>query len=336
MRVFTLLLFAIVPSLSVSADSGNEFVPQNYCWPDGALVLQTNGDYVEPYFATKALVVAQDAGLDVRQSAQAWINWALAHQRPDGRFDRYCRKPGQDWKRCGPADADDSMLALWLQLLYRVAPDSGIPAEWQESVAKARAQLAKLRNNRLEVYNVSERNHVALLMDNVEVYAALKDIAAAQSRFGDEQSADATSQAAESLAAGIHRVFWDERDHWFRPSVQKNKPAFYPDAVAQVYPWLAGLPVSEDPRAGWESWRNRFGSAWLETKYDPHPWGLVALAAVKEGDESSAVCWLSHSQSLRYSSRWNVLEEAVYQGLQHWLGRQQLADATACSKVLSR
>jgi hypothetical protein len=336
MRIFSLILLVMLPAFCVTASSGDEFVPQNYRSPDGALVLQTNGDYVEPYFATKALIVAQDAGLDVRQPAQAWIHWALAHQRPDGRFDRYCRKSGEDWRRCSPADADDSMLALWLQLLYRAAPDSGIPGEWRESVSKAWSQLAKLRNRHLAVYYVSGRNHVALLMDNVEVYSALKDIATAQSRFGDKKSADSTRHAADSLAVGIHKIFWDQRDRWFRPSMQKNKPAFYPDAVAQVYPWLAGLPLSEDSQAAWASWKSRFAAAWLETRYDPHPWGLVALAAVMEGDKSSAVCWLSHSQSLRYSSRWNVLEEAVYQGLQHRLGREQLADAAACSRVLAR
>lgn len=333
MRISTLLL-AMVSIFSVAAQSGDEFIPQNYQAADGALVLQTNGDYVEPYFATKALIVAQDGGLDIRQAASAWIQWALAHQRSDGRFDRFCRKPGENWKSCRAADADDSMLALWLQLLYRLAPDSGIPAEWLKSVSKARAKLKKLRNDHLEVYHVSEKNHVALLMDNVEVYSALKDIAAALARFGDKAGAEATSHDAESLAAGIHKVFWDKREHWFRPSEQKNRPAFYPDAVAQVYPWLADLAAQEDFRAAWQSWKSRFALAWLENKYDPHPWGLVALAAAKEGDDSSAVCWLAHSQSLRYSARWNVLEEAVYQALQRQFGERQIADAAACSRVM--
>lgn len=336
MRISYLLCLALVAALSVPARSGDEPVLQNYRLADGAIAVQTNGDYVEPYFATKALLVAQDAGLDVREAAGAWIEWAMAHQREDGRFDRYCRKPGQDWKRCGAADADDAMQALWLQLLYRFAPDSGIPAQWQESASKATSQLNKLLNEHLNVYYVSTRNHVALLMDNVEIYSSLKDIAAAESRFGDSVNAEVTSREAETLAEGIRKVFWDEHDHWFRPSVQKIKPAFYPDVVAQVYPWLADLPIPEDSRAAWENWKKRFAAAWLETKYDPHPWGLVALAAAKEGDESSAVCWLARSQSLRYSPRWNVLEEAVYQGLQRSLGTQQLADASACSRVLAR
>lgn len=336
MRSLHLLCFTLVPALCLSAHSGEELLLQNYRLPDGALVLQTHGDYVEPYFATKALLVAQDAGLNVNEAARAWIEWAMARQRKDGSFDRYCRKRGEDWKRCGPADADDAMLALWLQLLYRCAPDTGIPASWRYSIFRARSELTKLRDGHAKVYWVSNRNHVALLMDNVEIYSAFKDIAAAENRFGDQRAADATSREAETLAAGIRNVFWDQRNHWFRPSIQKNKPAFYPDVVAQIYPWLANLPASEDQREAWENWKKRFASAWLETKYDPHPWGLVALAAAKEGDEASAICWLDHSQSLRYSPRWNVLEEAVYQGLERSLGSQQLADATACSRVLAR
>src|SRR5205807_385490 len=153
---------------------------------------------------------------------------------------------GAAWKPCGSADADDSMLALWLQLLYRLAPDSGIPTEWQVSVQKAQAQLAKLRNGRLGIYHVSGRNHVALFMDNVEVYSGLED------------------------------------------------------------------------------------------RYDPHPWGLVALAAMKMGDQSSALCWLTHSESLRYSPRWNILEEAVFQGLDRQMQAQRSASATACSKTMNQ
>jgi hypothetical protein len=337
MRGLTLLLFVgLFASSSFTAQSSSsQFVPGNYGSADGALLLQTNGNYVEPYFATKALITAQDAGLDIRQAGLAWIRWALQRQRNDGRFERYCQKAGADWSPCGPADADDSMLALWLQLLYRLAPDSGIPPEWQTSAQKAQSQLAKLRNGRLGIYRVSGRNHVALFMDNVEVYSALRDIAEAQSRFGDQQAAKRTYKQAENLAAAIDRVFWDNHHKWFRASMQKNQPAFYPDVLAQVYPLLADFPLkNEDARSAWSGWRSRFASAWLEDRYDPHPWGLVALAAMKVGDQSSALCWLSRAEPLRYSLRWNILEEAVYQGLEQKLQARRSTYALACSKTM--
>lgn len=327
---FLLLLYAS----SFAADvRGNQFTPAHYQASDGALVLQTDGDYVEPYFATKALLVAQDTGLDVRDAGLAWIRWGLAHQRKDGRFERFCRKRKENWHACGAADADDSMQALWLQLLYRLAPNSGIPPEWQSSVQKTHKQLAKLRNRRLGIYHVSGNNHAMLFMDNVEVYSALKDIAQAQRRFGDQAAANATDDDAEKLASAIKHVFWDGHHHWFRPSIEKTKPAFYPDVVAQVFPWLADLPVpGEDERTAWNDWKQKFELAWLETRYDTHPWGLVAVAAMKMGDDGTAACWLSRSEPLRYSARWNLLEEAAFQGLENKLGAERLA-GVACSEA---
>ncbi len=334
LRFFLLLLVCWPGSDTLHAQ---KFEPQNYQTDDGALVLQNAGNYIEPYFATKALLMAEDAGLDIRQSGLAWIGWGLAHQNSQGRFERYCQKADGAWHECGAADADDSMLALWLQLLYRMAPGNGLPREWQSSAKKAESQLAHLRNRRLGLYHVSDRNHVALLMDNVEVYSALRDMAAAKSRFGDEKGARQTAKDADRLASAIQHVFWNQRAQWYRPSMQKTPPRFYPDVVAQVYPWLAGLSApGQDVQVLWTRWKSRFAPAWLESSYDPHPWGLVALAALKTGDKGSAGCWLAHAQSLRYSSRWNVLEEAVYQGLEQRFSQGQRADAAACTQVAGR
>jgi hypothetical protein len=314
---------------------GTAFYPETLQAPDGAMTLNPGGNYVEPYFATKALIVAQDGGLDVRDAAAAWIRWVLPRQQPDGLFRRFCRINGE-WRDCAPADADDSMLALWMQLLYRMAPSIGMPAEWQRSLALSARQLAKLRNPRLGVYHISTRNHVALFMDNIEVYAALKDVARAQSRLHDP-AASATDAQAEHLAAAIQRIFWDRRSGRFRPSMQKSRPAFYPDSVAQVYPWLADVSgPGQDPRQAWEKWKQAFGAGWIERRYDTHPWGLVALAAEKLGDARSAACWTSHSGSLRESTSWNVLEEAVWQSLEARFSQPRLLDPQACAALMAQ
>jgi hypothetical protein len=314
------------------------FDPATLQSPDGAITLNSGGDYVEPYFATKALIVAQDGGLDVHEAAQAWIRWALPRQRSGGLFHRFCRASDHSnatnssdaWRDCAAADADDSMLALWMQLLYRMAPTTGMSPEWQRSVTLAARQLAKLRNPRLGVYHISERNHVALLMDNIEVYAALRDVAQAQLRLHDPTAA-ATDARAEQLDAAIQRVFWDRHAQRFRPSMQKTRPAFYPDSVAQVYPWLANVSgPGQDPRLAWERWKQMFGAGWIERRYDTHPWGLVALAAEKLGDTASAACWTSQSDSLRGSTSWNVLEEAVWQSLRARFAQPQLLDPQVC------
>jgi hypothetical protein len=302
---------------------------------DGAIVLTPGGNYVEPYFATKALLVAQDAGMDVRGAAQAWIRWALPRQTSRGLFRRFCRS-GSTWRDCAPADADDSMLALWMQLAYRMAPSAGMPPDWQRSVDLAYGQLEKLRNRRLHVYHVSQRNHVALLMDNVEVYAALKDIARAQSRLRQPVASETATRAAD-LEKAIPRVFWDRHQQRFRPSMQKSRPAFYPDVVAQVYPWLANLNgPGQNPRKAWEQWKKAFGRGWIERRYDEHPWGLVAIAADILGDAHSAACWTAQSDSVRGSASWNVLEEAAWQSLRSQFPQPELLNPNNCTALLAQ
>lgn len=318
------------------------FDPSTFQSPDGAITLTQGGNYVEPYFATKALIVAQDGGLDIHNAAEAWINWVLPRQRPDGLFRRFCRAASNAnadlnidyaWRDCAPADADDSMLALWVQLLYRMAPSTGMPVEWRRSITLAAKQLAKLRNGRLGVYHISRLNHVALFMDNIEVYAALKDVARGELRLHDPAAAE-TDARADQLDAAIQRIFWDRRRGRFRPSMQKSRPAFYPDIVAQVYPWLADVSgPGQNPRQAWQQWRQTFGAGWIERRYDTNPWGLVALAAEKLGDTASAVCWTSQSDSLRGGSSWNVLEEAAWQSLRARFPQAQVLDPRACSGI---
>lgn len=311
------------------------FDPLTFQQVAGALTLNPGGTYVEPYFATKALIVAQDGGLDVHDVALAWIGWYLPRQRPNGLFGRFC-SVNQQWRDCGPADADDSMLALWIELLYRMAPSTGLPPQWQHSIALSSRQLEKLRNRRLDLYHVSDLNHVALFMDNIEVYAALKDISRQQRRLEDPAST-ATDRSAERLAAAIRRVFWDHHAKRFRASMQKTRPAFYPDVVAQVYPWLADVSgPGQDARQAWEQWKHSFGAGWIERRYDNHAWGLVALAAEKLGDAPSAECWASRSDPLRHSGSWNILEEAVWQSLRARFAQSEWLDPQACTALLAQ
>ena len=311
------------------------FRPTSFQGVDGAIELNTGADYVEPYFATKALIVAQDAALDVHEAALAWIRWALPRQRANGLFRRFRLKKGE-WRDCGAADADDAMLALWMQLLYRMAPDSGMPAEWLRSIRLADHQLDTLFNRRLGLYHVSRHNQASYFMDNIEVYAALKDIARGQARLFDP-AAPATQARAELVAASIQRAFWDRRSRRFRPYMEKTRPAFYPDVVAQVYPWLANLAVrDQDARQAWEQWKQLFGAVWITRQYDVYPWGLVALAAEKLGDNASAACWISHSDPLRGSRAWNVLEEAAWQALRAHFAQTPEIGSRACAELVAQ
>lgn len=312
MRLFLQLAVCLLCTCAVAQTRPLDL--SQYQTADGGLTLGPGGTQVEPYFATKALLVAQDAGLDVRETAVKWIQWILPRQQPDGRIDRWCKKPDNTWKKCGNADADDAMLALWVELLYRYGTDQGLPLEWQQSADKALAYEKTLKQGD-GVYHISHHNHTPLFMDNVEIYSAFKDIGKQISRWDLNGAAYMHAQSQE-LADAIQRVFWDDARGVFRPSTQKVKPGFYPDAVGQTYPWLENMPTPQDPQEGWKAWKQQYGRGWLAQSYDPHPWGLLALTALKLNDNGTAGCWLQQATARRGGAGWNILEEATFQAVQ--------------------
>src|SRR5258708_12902754 len=119
---FLLFLAVLCQSSSPALVGTPPFVPEQYQSQDGALLIEANGDYVEPYFATKALIVAQDTGLDVHEAASDWITWALAHQKKDGRFERYCRKQNEECRPSGPPTAADPFPPLSCTFSIRMPP----------------------------------------------------------------------------------------------------------------------------------------------------------------------------------------------------------------------
>jgi hypothetical protein len=76
------------------------------------------------------------------------------------------------------------------------------------------------------------------------------------------------------------------------------------------------MPTPQDPANGWKQWKQMYARGWLLETYDPHPWGLVALTAMKLNDSITAGCWLKHASAHRGESNWNVLEEATFQAVQ--------------------
>lgn len=90
---------------------------EGYADADGAITVLHGGDSVDPYFAMQALLLAHENGMDISASAEKFANWLVTRQKPDGTFDRFCRDDNKNWVSCKTADADDSLLAIWMKLL---------------------------------------------------------------------------------------------------------------------------------------------------------------------------------------------------------------------------
>jgi hypothetical protein len=280
---------------------------------EGAISVQHHGDTVDPYFAMQALQLAHDEGLEVGALASRWVAWLLPKQKPDATFDRFCRR-GPVWAPCKTADADDALHALWIRTLELVPAGTPSRAERDRSRKASTAALARLRDPARGIYLVSPVYQHGLLMDNLEIWHAL--------RHGDRKR-------GEPLAKAIVATFWDPREGVFRASTQEGSAgdAFYPDAVAQVYPLLVRFP---GPRGrGYAAWMRSHRAEWLRATHDDFAWGVIAVVAWREGDRESARCWLREVARERSGAHWSVTDEVAWQVL-GMRGATAAADSATC------
>jgi hypothetical protein len=300
-----------------------ELLLHGYQRQDGAITLYQNGDRIDPYFASKALLIAHATGLDVQRSATAWIEWAIRQQRSDGLFYRICIK-NDAYHDCEPADADDAMLAVWIELLTTFSPTSRMPGHWQHSMRKAYLFLTtSLYDRQRKIFLISRSQSVGLFMDNTEVYSALRSLSNYYSRLGDKGRVEHIARQSNALHHNIILQFWLPTEKKFLVSTQHfEQHGFYPDQTAQITPLLADFetPTKNDQQL-YVDWMTENKKAWFAQAANDYPWGLIAVVAAKRDDWAMVSCWLSHASAFRQGVRWNVLEEAVFKAL---ISRQEV------------
>lgn len=278
-----------------------------YSDQSGAITVLHNGNSSDPYFAMQALLLAHDNGMDITVPAANFADWLVPQQKPDGTFDRFCRDASTNWVACNAADADDSLLALWIRLLETMPEKLGKSPVLTKSHAISKASLDHLFQPSRGIYMVSPLVLHGLFMDNLEVWA-----------LKTQQKAPAQRAEAGKLAQAIHDTFWIPVDKRFLVSTQMEQraqvSAFYPHQVAQIFPLLVDFPLLP-AKAGpyYRSWMTAHRAEWLTQGKADYPWGLLAVLALRQNDSASARCWLRESTPLRHSSRWAVTDEASFQ-----------------------
>ena len=280
---------------------------KGYADIDGAISVLHQGDSADPYFAMQALLLAHDNGLDATSHIEKFTNWLLPFQKPDGTFDRFCRDEKKKWLACKTADADDSILALWMRLL-QTAPDKlKASPVLMKSYLASQASLERLFQPSRGIYMVSPVYLHGLFMDNLEVWSLKSHLKMAG------QAADPTK-----LARAINETFWDPVNQKFLVSTQleqrSEKPVFYPDNVAQIFPLMVQFsPMSKDARSLYRQWMATHRADWLKQSQTDYPWGLIAVLALRFNDITSVKCWLREAAPNQHSHRWAVTDETAYQ-----------------------
>ncbi|CAJ0889260.1 hypothetical protein R20233_03389 [Ralstonia sp. LMG 32965] len=296
---------------------------EDFTTPDGAMTVFAQGDYVEPYVAIEALLVAHRLGVDVQAPAVGLANWLLPYQQANGTFPRICRSGIDGWRACGHADADDSQAVFWCLLVNEILHG---PPQLLASCSLSLAHLATLWDPKRTTFQAFADRPEAYFADNVEVAGALKRLRA------DPKAA--LHYTLELAALPSHKQMMDGLAHAYgyqlngaldpaRVSLPPTPYGFYPTAVAPVYPWVHDLETGSAARRKWAVWMFRHGQTWLSGKADPFPWGLIAWAAYTLGDAPTAQKWLQAAPQWRAAGRWNLMEEGALIGLSHALAVSQ-------------
>lgn len=297
---------AMLAGFASLAGAAPALVLQGYTDEAGAITVLNGGSSADPYFAMQALLLAHDNGMDVSAPAEKFADWLVPRQKPDGTFDRFCRDAAGRWASCNAADADDSLLAMWMRLLETMPQKLRSKPVWLKSHATSKAALEHLFQPSRGIYMVSPLVLHGLFMDNLEVWS-LK-----------AQRKPAAPAEADKLAKAIRETFWNPVDKHFLVSTQleqrSEKQAFYPHQVAQIFPLLVDFPLlPSEAGAYYRAWMAAHRAEWLSQGKADYPWGLLAVLAMRQNDTASARCWLREAAPLRHSSRWAVTDEASFQ-----------------------
>ncbi|MEO7887267.1 MAG: hypothetical protein ABIR76_11030 [Polaromonas sp.] len=298
-------------------------VLQGYVDEAGAITVLHGGNSSDPYFAMQALQLAHDNGMDVSVPAERFADWLVPRQKPDGTFDRFCRDGAGRWASCKAADADDSLLAMWMRLLETMPEKLRSKPVWLKSHATSKASLEHLFQPSRGIYMVSPLVLHGLFMDNLEVWS-----------LKAQRTPAAQALEADKLASSIRDTFWNPVDKHFLVSTQleqrSEKQAFYPHHVAQIFPLLVDFPMAPvETGPYYRAWMSAHRAEWLGQGKADYPWGLIAVLAMRQGDAASARCWLREATALRHSARWAVTDEVSFQILAS-KGLKPAAKETGC------
>lgn len=283
---------------------------------DGAYYTTLGSPMADPYFINKSFIIAMQAGAPLQTEFVQWLKWLLPKQRKDGGFDRFCLEADKTWRNCMAADADDSMAATTIQMLHMGLQKAWIPTDQKsaanQAIAASQRLLASLRNPQTQLYKVFPRTELYYLMDNVEVYEALRS---------DTRAAAQANQ----LAAAIRKQFWTGQQ--WKPAIPEYAQAqFYPHTLASGYLWNTGILPAKESDSATAQWLAQHRDTWLARSGDSYAWGLIAWN-MRQSAPLQAACWRASLRPFQQKVGWTVLDAMVDLSLAHLGIAKQCASA---------
>ena len=293
--------------------------------PNGAIAQSPDQQLVIPYFANLAAQVLIPHNPGLVKSYMQWYltnlnlpdRWGLEGTIYDFTVVNGELIPSYDY------DSADSYAATFLSLVYQYATETG---NWdflfhhRESLDMIAQVIIVLQDDDGLVW--AKPNHrVKYLMDNAENYRGLTDWAQALSKMGEGEEAARMLARSQAVREGMQRL-WDESSGnyawgYSRWGLRRVRPTrWYPDGVAQLYPFLNGMtgPDDEQPLLAYHNLNVQFPNWGAGQVPDAFPWAMVAYSALRLGDEEMAQEFLAQvAENFARRDRpypWYILESA--------------------------
>ncbi len=256
------------------------------------------GGRLQWYFANIGLIpyVARDTA-----GVRSYLELYLAQVSAIGTI-KDVRPPSAGWNASTGytlinADSDDAYAATFLTLVARYVRVTGDLAWFRRNlpalkvIATRNLVAAQKSNGLIRVFQSNSDNGasaVGYLQDNAEDFRGLRDFAATLRRIGDP-TAVTYERSAVRVADKLDRLFSHSAAAYRASDADRRVgTAFYPDAVAQIFPQAMGVaPASARFAAGWRA-LNRMAPHWWDGSYDAFPWAIVGYTAALRHDCAAA------------------------------------------------
>lgn len=290
---------------------------------DGAIALNREsapGGDVNPYFACQAALglLAGNADQTNLNCTAAYLNWHiqefLKHQ---GAISNYQYVRGNGLVPTGKYDSVDSYIAMLLILTARYEEKGGDLrkiASLKDMLFLSQEKLNSLASDGLTM--VSAENRTLYLMDNAEVSYACRRISAMLTHTGPgtvpedlrQQLYTAFDGLGKRCDASIERRLWNNTagrydlgiDRDGKRIVYRGSAYFYPETIAQLYPYIYGSEKMDSARAD-SIYQQvcRDYPLWDQMKIEgtSTEWPSLAYAAASAGDIKRAVEYLRSYKS---------------------------------------
>ncbi len=296
---------------------------------DGYLSMTPFNTKINPYFNNIALwgIVENP---EYSETVKKWALWYVKHlNKPDrfgvmGSIYDYKVISASEIVSTEDYDSSDSYGATFLSLMrryYETNQDELFLLELEPELNLVVKAIYSTLDPKDGLTYAKSNYKIKYLMDNLEVFAGLKDWAyLLENVYHKPEEAKRITLDAELIYQSLQKMWLGRCFAFAKDEAGKlfptNTAKFYPDMTAQLMAIAFDLTSKEQAALIWSDFNNRFPK-WTRLGHpDSFPWSLMVYAGAKVGDWERVLAYVNSIEftygSMNYPWPWHSSEAGWY------------------------